>query len=69
MFSNQTIYNIASAMTDDAIEFIEKDERYADFMIEMLTEYVSENLKTKDNELICELGCALMDRIYLKSMK
>jgi hypothetical protein len=62
--SSKTINNIASAMTEDAIKFLHEDERYAEFMIEMLTEFVSVQLGTKDNELICELACCLMDRIY-----
>lgn len=64
--SSKTINSIASAMAEDAIDYIQKDERYADFMIDMLTEFVGEKLGTQDNDLICELGCCLMDRIYFK---
>jgi transcription antitermination factor NusA-like protein len=62
--SGKTINNIASAMTEDAIDFIEKDDRWAEVMIEMLTDFVAEKLVTQDTELTCELACCLMDRIY-----
>jgi hypothetical protein len=62
--SDKAIIGISRAISDDAIKFIHEDERYADFMIEMLTEFVADKLKTQDNELICELACCVMDNIF-----
>ena len=66
--SSSAIHNIADAMKDEAINFIEADERYADFMIEMLTEFASMKLGSNDPELVCEVSCCMMDRIQFKSV-
>jgi len=62
--SDRAIVGISRAISDDAIQFINADERYADFMMDMLTEFVSEKLKTKDNDLICEIATCTMDNIF-----
>lgn len=64
--SGKTINSIASAMTEDAIDFIEKDDRWAEVMTELLSDFVSDTLGTNDPELIIELSCCIMDRIYFK---
>jgi hypothetical protein len=67
--SDKAIIGISRAISDDAIKFIHEDPRYVDFMIEMLTEFVSEKLKTQDNDLICEIATCTMDNIFFTKCK
>ena len=51
-------------MTEDAIDFIEKDDRWAEVMIEILFDFVTKKLITQDTELTYKLAYCIMDRIY-----
>ena len=66
--SNKTIQNLAIALTPEVINYIYADERWVDFMMEMIPEAVIDQLKTEDYDLVAELAMCIMDNIVLKSV-
>lgn len=66
--SNKTIQNLAIALTPEVINYIYADERWVDFMMEMIPEAVIDQLKTEDYDLVAELACAIQENIFLKSV-
>ena len=66
--SNKTIQNLAIALTPEVINYIYSDERYADFMLQMITEAVKNQLKSEDCMLVGEISCCVMDNITFKAV-
>jgi hypothetical protein len=67
--SNSTIKNLSIALTPDVIKEIYSDERWIDFMMEILPEIVSDNLGSEDIDLITEISCCIMGNILLKPVQ
>ncbi|NBW41511.1 hypothetical protein EBR25_11000 [bacterium] len=66
--STKTTQKLAIALTPEVIEYIYADERWFDFMIEMVGEAVQQKLGTNDMELIAELGQCVIENMVLKSV-
>jgi hypothetical protein len=66
--SNSTVKNLSIALTPEVINAIYSDERWMDFMMEMVPEIVIEKLGTEDYDLVAELACAIQENIILKSV-
>ncbi len=64
--SNQTINNLAVALTPEVINAIYGDERWMEFMCEIVPEIVSEKLGSEDTDLVVELAVCITDNILLK---
>lgn len=64
--SNKTFQNLASALTPEVVDYIFADERWVDFMQEIVPDAVSEKLGNVDENILYELSLAIMDRIVLK---
>ena len=67
--SNSTIKNLSIALKPDVIKEIYSDERWIDFMMEILPEIVSNNLGSEDIDLITEISVCIMDNIALKPVQ
>lgn len=67
--SNQTINNLSVALTPEVINAIYADERWIDFMCEIVPEIVSEKLGSDDMELVSELAVCISDNILLSPFK
>jgi hypothetical protein len=67
--SNKTIQNLAIALTPDVIDDIFMDERWVDFMMEIVPEIVAKNLQTEDCCLVVELSQCIMDNIEMRARK
>jgi len=67
--SNKTIQNLAIALTPDVIDDIFMDERWVDFMMEIVPEIVAKNLQTEDCVLVVELSQCIMDNIRMLPRK
>lgn len=67
--SNSTIKNLSIALTPDVIKEIYFNERWIDFMMEILPEIVSDNLGSEDIDLITEISVCIMDNIALKPVQ
>ena len=64
--SNQTISNLASALVSEVIDYIYEDERWCEFMQEVVIDALKEKLGEIDEELKFDLAMCIMDRITLK---
>lgn len=66
--SDQTINNLASALTSEVIDYIAQDERWCDFMQEIITDALDDKLGPIDENLKYELAMCIMDRICFKKV-
>lgn len=64
--SDQTISNLASALTPEVIDYIYQDERWCEFMHEVIPDALQDKLGQIDEELKFELAMCIMDRICFK---
>lgn len=65
--SNSTIQKLAAALTPEVIEFIYKDERWVEFMMEMVPEFLDKQMGEMDDDLMVELSQCIMDNVEIKS--
>ena len=63
--SNKTFQNLANALTPEVIDYIFKDERWADFLMEIVPDAIEEKLGKLDFNVSVELSQCIMDRINL----
>ena len=66
--STKTTQKLAIALTPEVIDYIYSDERWFDFMIEMVGEAVQQKLGTNDMDLIAELGQCVIENMILKGV-
>lgn len=64
--SNQTISNLASALVPEVIAYIYEDERWCEFLHEIVPDALVNKLGQVDEHLKYELALCIMDRISLK---
>jgi hypothetical protein len=64
--SNQTIINLASALVPEVIDYIYENQRWCEFMHEVVPDALKDKLGEIDEDLQFELAMCIMDRIYLK---
>lgn len=62
--SNKTINDLAKALVPEVIDYIHSDERYVDFLQEIIPDAVQDKLGDIDEELRFELSLCIMDRIF-----
>jgi len=64
--SNQTIINLASALVPEVIDYIYENQRWCEFMHEVVPDALKDKLGEIDEDLKFELAMCIMDRISLK---
>lgn len=64
--SNKTIDNLANALKEDVINYILEDERYTEFMQEVLNDAIQSYLGRVDPDLLMELNVSLFSSINLR---
>lgn len=64
--SNQTISNLASALVPEVIDYIYEDERWCEFLHEIVPDALKDKLGEVDENLQFDLAMCIMDRITLK---
>jgi len=64
--SNQTISNLASSLVPEVIDYIYQDERWCEFMHEVVPDALQNKLGEIDEDLKFDLALCIMDRICLK---
>lgn len=64
--SNQTVSKLADALSPEVIDYIFNDERWVDFMHEIVPDAVQDKLGDLDEDLMFELSVCIMDRIMLR---
>jgi len=66
--SEQTISNLASALVPEVIDYIYEDQRWCEFMHEVIPDALQDKLGKVDEDLKFELAMCIMDRIGLKGL-
>jgi hypothetical protein len=66
--STKTINDLASALTPEIVAYIYEDQRWCDFMHEVIPDALQDKLGQIDEELKFELAMCIMDRICLKGV-
>jgi hypothetical protein len=64
--SHQTINKLASALVPEVIDYIYQDERWCEFMQEVVPDALQEQFGEIDEELKFQLAMCIMDRICFK---
>ena len=64
--SNKTVQNLSIALTSEVINQIYSDERWVDFMTEIIPEIVSDKLGSQDMDLVTDIAVCIMDNIAMK---
>jgi hypothetical protein len=64
--SNKTVQNLATALTPEVIDFIMQDERWVDFMHEIIPDAIEGKIGGIDEDLKFELSLCIMDKISFK---
>ena len=63
--SNQTLQNLANALKPEVIKYIQEDERYVEFMMELIPDAIMFQLGTVKNDVLMDLSMIIMDKIFL----
>ena len=61
--SNKAIQALAEVLAPEVIDYIHEDERYAEFLMEIIPDAIQDKLGTISDELMGELPMCVMDRI------
>lgn len=64
--SNKTIQSLAEVLAPEVIDYIHEDERYAEFMMEIIPDAIQDKLGPISVELMNELPMCVMDRIAFR---
>lgn len=67
--SSKTYQNLADALTDEVIEYIYESNDYVEFMLNVIPEAIEYKLGKVDLEVLQELSCCIMDRMFLQKAK
>ena len=63
--SNQTLQNLANALKPEVLNYIQEDERYVEFMMELIPDAIMFQLGTVKNDVLMDLSMIIMDKISL----
>lgn len=61
--SNKTYQNLAKALQDEVAEYIRQDERYMEFMMELVSDAIQNKLGTVNEEVLIDLSMCVIDRL------
>ncbi len=64
--SNKTFNKLAEALTPEVVDYIIQDERWVDFMQEIVPDAIMNKMGDLDPDVLYELSMCVMDRIYFK---
>lgn len=64
--SNSTVNKLADALASDVIQYIEKDDRYVEFLMDVIPDALKEFLGELEMDLCVELSTCIMDKIYFR---
>jgi hypothetical protein len=61
--SNKTYVNLAKALQDEVVDYIRQDDRYTEFMMELVSDAIQNKLGTVHDEVLMDLSITVMDRL------
>jgi len=65
--SNKAIQSLAEVLAPEVIDYIHEDERYVEFMMEIIPDAIQDKLGPISEELMNELPMCVMDRIAFRN--
>lgn len=66
--SNATVKKLADALAPEVIEYIFNDDRWTEFLIEMISDAVVEKMGQLEGDLHGELSYCISERILLSKV-
>lgn len=67
--SESTVSKLADALAPEAVKYIQETPEYAEFMVHMFSEFITQQMGEMDEFLMNDIQFLLMDRIYLVTGK
>jgi hypothetical protein len=64
--SNATFNKLADALKSEVVSYIVQDERYVEFLMDMIPDAIQEKLGPMDDIVLYELSMCVMEKIELK---
>jgi hypothetical protein len=64
--SNATFNKLADALKSEVVSYILQDERYVEFLMDMIPDAIQEKLGPMDDIVLYELSMCVMEKIELK---
>lgn len=64
--STKTIQNLSKALAPEVVDYIFGDERWVDFLHEIIPDAIDSTIGGIDEDLKFELALCIMDKILLK---
>jgi hypothetical protein len=66
--SNKAIQSLAEVLAPEVIDYIHEDERYAEFLMEIIPDAIQDKLGPISEELMNELPMCVMNRIAFRKV-
>jgi hypothetical protein len=66
--SNKAIQSLAEVLAPEVIDYIHEDERYVEFMMEIIPDAIQDKLGSISEELMNDLPMCVMDRIAFRKV-
>ena len=63
--SNSTLQNLSTALTPEVISYIYSDDRFTDFLYDIVPDAITSTLGQIDEDLKYELACCIISQIEL----
>ena len=63
--SNSTTQKLANALTSEVIDYIHEDDRWAELMMEVIPDAITDKIGDIDDDLRTELALCIMDKICI----
>jgi hypothetical protein len=64
--SDKTMNRLADALAPEVVEYILEDDRWTEFMVELISDAIVAKLGTLDGDLHGELAYSISERLLLK---
>jgi hypothetical protein len=61
--SDNTINNLADALTDDAIEYTQSDKEYIEIMVNVINRFLIDRMGQMDENLLNKLSVSIFENI------
>lgn len=66
--SNKAIQALAEVLAPEVIDYIHEDERYAEFLMEIIPDAIQDKLGTISSEIMNELPMCVMEHIAFRKV-
>lgn len=67
--SNKTYNNLAKALVEEVSNYIRQDDRYAEFMMELIPEAIQSELGFVNDHVLLELSMCVLDRLDISPVR